>query len=134
MQEREYYFDEGLGQSLNEHTAELKERFPDVRVFTKRDRDGYAIVKLSYKKDYKYKLDELEKMDPEHQIEDQRAIQESLVKIFAPSDKNSADFVRAVDLMSSSQEPYGFGDLLQKYEQVLQARVDGQMDHEEFEK
>jgi hypothetical protein len=63
-----------LGQTLNEHTAELKEKFPDVKVFTKRDRDGYAIVKLSYKKDYKYKLDELESMDPEHQMQDQRAI------------------------------------------------------------
>lgn len=28
--EREYYFDEGLGQSLNEHVAELKAQFPNV--------------------------------------------------------------------------------------------------------
>ena len=28
--EREYYFDEGLGQSLNEHIAELKQQFPNV--------------------------------------------------------------------------------------------------------
>lgn len=123
-----------MGQSLADHTAELKQKFPDVRVFTKRDRDGYAIVKLSYKKDYKYKLDELEKLDPEQQAVDERVIQDTLVKVFAPSDTNSAEFVRAVDLMSNSQEPYGFGDLLPKYNEVLQARVDGHLDQEEFEK
>ena len=44
--QREYYFDEGLGQSLNEHTTELKEKFPDLTVLTRRDRDGLPIVKI----------------------------------------------------------------------------------------
>ena len=30
--EREYYFDEGLGQSLNEHTKELKRNLPGARI------------------------------------------------------------------------------------------------------
>ena len=30
--EREYYFDEGLGQSLNEHTKELKEKLPGALI------------------------------------------------------------------------------------------------------
>lgn len=32
LMQREYYFDEGLGQSLNEHTADLKEKFPNMTV------------------------------------------------------------------------------------------------------
>jgi hypothetical protein len=36
--------------------------------------------------------------------------------------------------MSSSQEPSGFGDLLPKFNEVLQARVKGDMEHDEFER
>jgi len=45
--EREYYFDEGLGQSLQEHVNELKKNFPDIKLQTRRDRDGFAIVKMT---------------------------------------------------------------------------------------
>ena len=44
--EKEYYFDERLGQSLDEHTAELKSKYPGVKVHTRRDRDGLPIVKI----------------------------------------------------------------------------------------
>jgi hypothetical protein len=43
--EKEYYFDEGLGQNLKEHVEELKNRFPDLTILVRRDRDGYPIVK-----------------------------------------------------------------------------------------
>jgi hypothetical protein len=46
LMSREYYFDEGLGQSLNDHTAELKEKYPDMTVQTRRDRDGLPIVRI----------------------------------------------------------------------------------------
>jgi len=45
--EREYYFDEGLGESLNDHIKSLKDEFPDIRIQTRRDRDGLPIVKLN---------------------------------------------------------------------------------------
>ena len=32
IMQREYYFDEGLGESLNDHTAELKKKFPALTV------------------------------------------------------------------------------------------------------
>lgn len=63
--EKEYHFDEGLGQSLNEHVAEVKDKFPDMKVETRRDRDGFAIVKTSFKRELKYKLDEIINFDPE---------------------------------------------------------------------
>lgn len=47
IMEREYYFDEGLGESLNDHTEQLKNDFPSLRVQTRRDRDGLPIVKIS---------------------------------------------------------------------------------------
>lgn len=65
IDEREYYFDERLGQNLNEHTAELKEQHGDnVRIQTRRDRDGLPIVKLSIDKKFKYNLNEMMAQDP----------------------------------------------------------------------
>ena len=64
MMQREYYFDEGLGQSLNEHTNDLKEKFPALTIQTRRDRDGLPIVKILMKPKYKYDLDEILSMDP----------------------------------------------------------------------
>jgi len=64
--EREYYFDEGLGQSLNDHIAELKQQFPNVALQTRRDRDGMAIVKMSLKQKFKFNLDEIMSTDPHY--------------------------------------------------------------------
>jgi hypothetical protein len=61
--EKEYYFDERLGQSLDEHTAELQSKYPGMKVATRRDRDGLPIVKTTYEPEYKYKLDEIESWD-----------------------------------------------------------------------
>lgn len=63
--EREYYFDEGLGQSLSEHIHEVRSQYPKMTVYTRRDTDGFAIVKLSMKREYKYDLDEIVNGDPE---------------------------------------------------------------------
>jgi len=66
IHQREYYFDERLGQSLREHTLEMKKKFGEnVRVQTRRDRDGLAIVKLSIEQKFKYNLDEILSQDPE---------------------------------------------------------------------
>lgn len=61
--DKEYYFDEGLGESLKEHVEDIKTRFPGVDVLVRRDRDGYAIVKTQYKPKYKYNLDDIEKFN-----------------------------------------------------------------------
>ena len=58
--EKEYYFDERLGQSLDEYTEELKAKYPGMQVYTRRDRDGFAIVKTTFKPEYKYDLEEIE--------------------------------------------------------------------------
>ena len=47
VEEREYYFDEGLGESLNDHVAKLTRDVPGITIDTRRDRDGLAIVKLT---------------------------------------------------------------------------------------
>jgi len=65
MMEREYYFDEGLGQSLNEHTKQLHDQFPSMNIDTRRDRDGLPIVKLTLKYQFKYDIDEIMNVDPE---------------------------------------------------------------------
>jgi len=63
--EKEYYFDERLGQSLDEHTEELKTKYPGMQVLTRRDRDGFAIVKTTFEPEYKYKLEDIESWDSE---------------------------------------------------------------------
>ena len=49
MFEKEYIFDEGLGQSLKEHVESIKTNFPSIEVQVRRDRDGYPVVKTLYK-------------------------------------------------------------------------------------
>lgn len=65
LMEKEYFFDEGLGQTIDEHVEMLKQEYPGVKVLTRRDRDGFAIVKTQFRPDYKYDLDFIEKFDPE---------------------------------------------------------------------
>jgi len=76
---REYYFDEGLGQSLNEHTADLKEKYPDLTVQTRRDRDGLPLVRILMKPRYKYNLDEILNMDPQEMKKIQNETHEALL-------------------------------------------------------
>lgn len=92
--QREYYFDEGLGQSLNDHTNELKKKFPDLTVLTRRDRDGLPIVKIQMKPKYKYNLDEILSMDPQEMKRLQNETQEALLEEFMPEDQK--DFVYKV--------------------------------------
>jgi hypothetical protein len=61
--DKEYYFDEGLGESLKDHVDDIKSRFPQINVLVRRDRDGYAIIKTQYKPKYKYNLDDIEKFN-----------------------------------------------------------------------
>ena len=63
--EKEYYFDEGLGESLQEHIEDLKQRFPELAVETRRDRDGFAIVKTKFAPKYKYDVEKAMKFDVE---------------------------------------------------------------------
>ena len=61
--DKEYYFDEGLGQNLKEHVEDLKTRFPELTILVRRDRDGYPIVKTQYIPKYKYNLDRISNFD-----------------------------------------------------------------------
>jgi len=66
-----------MGQSLQEHVAELKEQYPNMKIETRRDRDGFAIVKASFNKEYKYKLDMY--FDPEEAEENYKRSVELLL-------------------------------------------------------
>ena len=65
MLEKEYHFDESVGVSLESHITQLKSDYPTARIQTRRDRDGYAIVKISHKPEFKYDLDAILASDPE---------------------------------------------------------------------
>lgn len=84
--EREYYFDEGLGQSLSEHVQELRNQYPKMTVYTRRDMDGFAIVKLAMKREYKYELDDIVNGDPEDLQRIQNETMEAVLGVFMPED------------------------------------------------
>lgn len=84
--EKEYYFDETLGESLNEHCDNLKQEYPGMRVQARRDRDGFAIIKTLYDSSYKYDIDKLEAFDPQQAKEDQNHSMEAIFKHFLPSE------------------------------------------------
>ena len=62
--EKEYYFDEGLGESLKDHVEHIKTNYPVVEVEVRRDRDGFAIVKTKFKPKFKYDLNHIENYNP----------------------------------------------------------------------
>lgn len=84
--EREYYFDEGLGESLNDHIGSLKKQFAGVTVETRRDRDGFAILKLSLAPKFKYNLDEILQQDPAEAQRISLENQEAILKEFMPAE------------------------------------------------
>lgn len=76
--EKEYYFDETLGQSLKDHIDQIKQDFPGMKVQTRRDRDGFAIIKTSYKQEYKYNMEEILSADLE---ENRRVLLETFERL-----------------------------------------------------
>lgn len=85
--EKEYYFDEGLGESLQDHAEKIKKSYPELEVQIRRDRDGYAIVKTIYKPKYKYNLDEILKFNPKEGKEKLKENMNSILKAILPVDK-----------------------------------------------
>ena len=67
--EREYHFDEGSGVSLDKHVEDLKAQYPQANIETRRDRDGFGIVKISHKREYKYDLDKILSFDKEKEMQ-----------------------------------------------------------------
>lgn len=84
LYEKEYHFDETLGQSLQDHVEELKKTFPDLKVQTRRDRDGFAIVKTLYKPNYKYDLDLITKVDGSEMKKIANECQEAMLELLFP--------------------------------------------------
>lgn len=84
--EREYYFDENLGESLNDHIEQIKSQFKSVNVQTRRDRDGFPIVKLQLKQQFKYDMDKFFQLHPDQLRKIQRENQEALLDVFFPKD------------------------------------------------
>ena len=90
--EKEYYFDEGLGESLQDHAKKIKQEHPDLEVQIRRDRDGFAIVKTIYKPKYKYNIDEILKFSPSEGKEKIKETMNELLKVILPKNGQNLDF------------------------------------------
>jgi hypothetical protein len=101
LHEKEYHFDEGMGQSLQEHVSELRERTPGLKVLTRRDRDGFAIVKTEWSPEFKYTLDM--DMDLEQANENRMRTMEVLAKHLMPADGPSQDDIEQGVRMMTGQ-------------------------------
>ena len=82
--EKEYYFDETLGQSLDSHATELKAKYPGVTVQIRRDRDGFAIVKTLYNIEYKYNLEKIEAWDKDEARTELNKTLEAVMEVLLP--------------------------------------------------
>lgn len=71
---------------MNEHTAELRKQYPNIEIFTRRDNDGFPIIKLAMKREYKYNLDDIMNADPEQLQRIQNETLEALLGVFMPED------------------------------------------------
>lgn len=90
--EKEYIFDETLGESLTAHVQGIKERFPDLEVLVRRDRDGYPVVKTQYKPKYKYNIDEIVNYaGPEEYFAHAKSSLEEVLKTMLGGGKNTLD-------------------------------------------
>mmetsp|Transcript_23760 Transcript_23760/g.31805 ORF Transcript_23760/g.31805 Transcript_23760/m.31805 type:complete len:156 (-) Transcript_23760:1227-1694(-) len=93
--EKEYHFDEGVGVSLDQHISDLKEKYPDATVQTRRDRDGFAIVKVSYRPEYKYDLDQIMAMNDEEREVHQAETIEAILACAAGGENNPAELLKS---------------------------------------
>ena len=89
--DKDYYFDEGLGESLKSHVDTIKERFPDIEVLVRRDRDGYPIVKTQYKPTYKYSLEDIDSFDAEKENMQMKESLEDVLKVIMGGGNNIQD-------------------------------------------
>lgn len=99
LHEREYYFDSGYGESLEEHVRKVQNQMPDAKVEVRQDKDGFHIVKTSFKKQYKYDLDLFLKGE-------QRELKETVDAIFQAlmgGDKPDQDSLKRLILAKSQQ-------------------------------
>ena len=83
---KQYHFDEGCGVSLSEHIQDLKQKYPEAKVETRRDRDGFAIVKISHEKEWKYDLDKMIEFDQAEEDRRSAETMEILLRNSIPGD------------------------------------------------
>ena len=120
LTEKEYHFDEGVGVSLDEHVKKLKATYPTAKVQTRRDRDGFAIVKLSFKPEYKYNLDDILEADAETIQTRQAETLEAVLQAILPKDPQKIlESLDPAELEKSIQALLGYdtpSDLQLSYE------------------
>lgn len=66
--------------SLADHMASLRKEYPGATVMSRRDRDGYAIIKLQFRPEYKYEFDSLVNFDYEQELEKLHGTLEELLR------------------------------------------------------
>jgi hypothetical protein len=70
--------------------AHIKEKFPDVDVSVRRDRDGFPLIKTVYRPHYKYDLENLLSYDAEKEHKNFKESAETLLKSIMPFGADAA--------------------------------------------
>lgn len=122
LHEREYYFDEGYGVSLKKHIAQLKENMPNVHIETRKDKDGFTIIKQKWKKQYKYDLRMLNK----EAGFDEREIYESVLQVMmGGSEEPNKEGLMNIILSKKLHKFNLDAESKQKFESLIKKRVSG---------
>ncbi|CDW82520.1 UNKNOWN [Stylonychia lemnae] len=82
--EKEYYFDEGLGESVNDHIQRIQAELPDIEVSVRRDNDGYPLIKTLYRPKYKYDIDRILSFDAEKEHQNMKESAEVILSAIMP--------------------------------------------------
>lgn len=135
--EKEYYFDEGLGESLKDHVDDLKSRFPELEVQVRRDREGYPIIKTSFSPVYKFDIEKTLQFDPDvamknikESVED---IQASVYGVKSISNLNREELEKKIsNAMNTINEPqYAYDASTQAVlEGLWKERLNGKYQHD----
>lgn len=89
--EKEYYFDEGLGETLEDHIKNITSNYPEIQVTSRKDAEGFTIVRTQYKPKFKYDLDKVLNFDADTERAKIKESMEDLLQEFLPIGAKAKD-------------------------------------------
>lgn len=103
---------------------DLKERYPEASIQTRRDHDGFAIVKLSFRPEFKYDLDQILAMDSDELKQHEAETLETILSTSKSSDPSKIGPVEMTRMIAAlrGQATTSSGDMNISDEQMLAMR------------
>jgi len=121
MHEREYYFAQGMGVSLEDHISSIKNNMPNAQVETRKDKDGFTIVKTKLKPTYKYDLDVLLGDNKRSVAETADTVLQALIGGDEPTKESLSEFLNKENFALKAKSEQQIQDLIRRYQMGVYA-------------